>query len=185
MTAPERPAESSFRRSSGVSSGSFSNPPYWLIVESAAEGDSSRGSRNQAARVRQVLSLDLAGGRALPVFGSEEGAELFSRAWMARIAVTAPVEDEVTAEAMGVQWRPRGAGVGELISLLSGSAASAPPCAGVERIALDPPPEMANALEADLEPELGLVSLGRKCFIEHLMGRGRAWFDGTRDTRNR
>lgn len=185
MSALERPQDSSFSESSGISSRPFSNAPYWLIVGDAAEGDSPKGSRNRAASTPEVLSLDLAEGRVLPVFGSEEGAALFIRAWMTRASATGSdtVDDQASVDGVGSEWRPRGTGAGELISLLSGSAFLAPPCAGVERVALDPPPELLNGPKRGLNggDTSELVSVGRKSFVEHLMGRGRAWFDGVRE----
>lgn len=176
MSVTERPPE--------LSSNSFSNAPYWLIVGGAAEGGSSRGTRNwRNARV-EVLSLETADGRMLPVFGSEDSAARFARAWPADAAVTelvgeTPVGDEISAEEVGGRWRPRGTGVGELVSLLSGSAFSAAPCAGVERVVLDPPPELARSMRHGLtEARVGeLVSMSRGCFLERLMGRGRPWFE--------
>lgn len=179
MSASERPPRSS--------SNSFLNPPYWLLIESAAEGDSPKGSRNRAVRTPEVLSLALAEGKVLPVFGSEEEAALFARAWMTRASVADPatdtVDDQASVDGVVNEWRPRGTGAGELISLLSGSAFSAPPCAGVERVALNPPPDLLYGLKQGLTEgdASALVSVGRKCFVEHLMGRGRAWFDGMRE----
>lgn len=128
--------------------------PYWLIV-----CGSDRGPYGL-----EVLTLHSSGReKALPLFGREEDATAFLRALAA--------EGEEDKE-----WRARETWGGELLSVLSASGVSAGPCADVEKIALDPPTEMANGFRA----ELGLVSMGRRCFMERLMGRGRAWFDGTR-----
>ncbi|MEW6637387.1 MAG: hypothetical protein AB1425_11330, partial [Actinomycetota bacterium] len=79
--------------------------------------------------------------------------------------------DEATAREFlrsvhpGGGWWLRPTGVGELLSLLSGA------CSGVRSVALDAAPEMAA------EGTLGLVSMGRERFLDHLLGRGRSWFD--------
>lgn len=161
MSVTERPPE--------LSSSSFSNAPYWLIVGGAAEADSSRRSRSGQTRSLEVFSLDLADCRVLPVFGAEESAAEFLRAWFTSSA---------TNEAEGA-LRLRGTGVGELISLLSGSAFSAGPCADVERVALDPPLELiAGTTHGTTEGHAGgMVGMSRRCFLERLMGRGRPWFE--------
>jgi len=94
----------------------------------------------------EVLATDLAGGEeALPVFSHEEEAEMFLRLGQAGFD----------------GWQARESTAGELISLLYG------PCAGVERVALDPLPEML------VERTVGLVSLSRERFVDLVLSRER------------
>ena len=89
-----------------------------------------------------VLTLDPGGaGETLPIFSFEEEAGAFLQ----------------FAE-MGTGWRTRMTTAGELISLLYG------PCAGVERVALDPLPVF------DGETMMDLVSLLRERFVRILVG---------------
>lgn len=61
-------------------------------------------------------------------------------------------------------WNARRTGAGELISVLCG------PCANAKRVALDPSEELTD-----------LVSVSRQGFMDFLLGRGRSWFDETRN----
>ncbi len=93
----------------------------------------------------EALVTDLAGGEeALLVFSHEEEAEMFLRLGHAGFDV----------------WQARESTSGELISVLYG------PCAGVERVALDPLPEMLTARTVEL------VSLSRERFLEFVLSRG-------------
>ena len=56
-------------------------------------------------------------------------------------------------------WQASESTVGEIISVLCG------PCASVERVALDPLPEMV------LERTVGLVSLSRERFVDLVLNR--------------
>ena len=95
-----------------------------------------------------VLTVTLASGeRVLPIFSLEDEAEAFVR-----------------FRGLEGGWRARSTGVGELVSVLYG------PCASVQRIALDPPPEI------EVRMALGLTSTSRESFVDHLIGRGRSWF---------
>jgi hypothetical protein len=95
----------------------------------------------------EVLATGLVGGEeAMPVFSHEEEAELFLRLWKAGFD----------------GWQARESSAGELISVLYG------PCASVERVALDPLPEML------LERTVGLVSLSRKRFVDLVLIRSSA-----------
>lgn len=80
--------------------------------------------------------------RALPVFSFEEEAGMFL--WLGGV---------------GDGWRARETSAGELISVLHGL------CSSVRDVALDPLPEMMD------RGAVGLVSLGRDRFIEHVMAR--------------
>lgn len=135
---------------------SFSTPycgPYWLLVRDRAGPvplEVYVTGRNRGEELDDELPE-----RVLPVFSSGEEA-------LASLGASKGVDG----------WRARETGAGELVSLLSASAVSSGPCAGVEEIVLDPPPEFRT------EPELAPVAVSRRCFIEHLLRRGRAWFEG-------
>jgi hypothetical protein len=108
--------------------------PYWLIA------------RHAHGRL-EVLTTQLAGGEeVLPVFSSEEEAQLFV----------------LTEDGSG--WQPRQTAAGEIISILCGFYK------GVRQVALDPP------LGGGDDESIGLVSVGRESFIDSLLGRGRFWF---------
>lgn len=174
MSITERPPE--------LSSSTFSNPPYWLLVGGEKETGSGRLTDDQRSAAPGVLSLDLADGKVLPVFGAEESAAEFLSAWLAFAAGGGYSEEKAAGTvASGAEsdWRLRGTGAGELISLLSGSAFSAGACADVERVALDPPPELIDGVRHGItEGHVGgMVSVSRRCFLERLMGRGRTWFE--------
>jgi hypothetical protein len=99
-------------------------------------------ARNENGRL-EVLATRLAGAEeALPVFSHEEEAEMFLR--------LRGVDDG---------WQTRESTAGELISVLYG------PCASVERVDLDPLPEML------VERTFGLVSLSRKRFVDLVLSR--------------
>ena len=88
----------------------------------------------------EALVADCGGQRALPVFSGEDEAGMF--AWLG-----GAFEDG---------WRVRATTGGELVSILYG------PCAGVERVALDPSPEMS--------PEtIRMVSLSRERFVSWIV----------------
>ena len=89
-----------------------------------------------------VLTLDPGGaGETLPIFSFEEEAEAF-----------------LLLAALGTGWQTRMTTAEELSSLLYG------PCAGVERVALDPLPVFGG------EKMAYLVSLHRKGFVRSLVG---------------
>ncbi len=120
---PSRMAERASRQPTGPAS-------FWLIAE-------ERNNRLEALTIRTDDEQE-----TLPVFSSEEEAELFLGF------------GGVTGE-----WRARESSVGELVSVLSG------PCAGVKKVALDPSPEMV------VEGTVGLVSLLRESFMNLIMAR--------------
>ena len=88
-----------------------------------------------------VLTINCSNGETLPVFNFKEEAEMFLRRVELRTS-----------------WRVRQTTPGELLSMLYAS------CAGVEKVALDPPPPgiVGEAL-------VGLVSLSRNDFVRVLM----------------
>lgn len=101
--------------------------------------------RNENGRL-EILTTGLADGEeALPVFSYEEEAEMFLRL------------GQVASDG----WQVRESTAGELISVLYG------PCASVERVALDPLPEMVA------ERTVGLVSLSRERFVDLVLSRER------------
>jgi hypothetical protein len=92
----------------------------------------------------EVLATGLADTeKAMPVFSHEEEAELFLGLWEVGVG----------------GWQARESSAGEIISVLCG------PCASVERVALDPLPEML------VERTVGLVSLSRERFVDLVMSR--------------
>jgi len=100
-------------------------------------------ARNENSRL-EVLATGLADTeKAMPVFSHEEEAELFLGLWEVGVG----------------GWLARESSAGEIISVLCG------PCASVERVALDPLPEML------VERTVGLVSLSRKRFVDLVMSR--------------
>ena len=102
-------------------------------------------ARNENSRL-EVLATGLADTEeAMPVFSHEEEAELFLGLWEVGVG----------------GWQARESSAGELVSLLCG------PCASVERVALDPLPEML------VERTVGLVSLSRKRFVDLVLSRTR------------
>ena len=103
---------------------------YWLISE----------KRNNRIEVLTIRTDDEQ--ETLPIFSSEEEAEMFLR-----------------FGGVAGGWRARESGAGELIWVLSG------PCAGVKKVALDPSPEMV------VEGTVGLVSLLRESFMNLIMAR--------------
>ena len=91
----------------------------------------------------EVLTTNLArGGEALPVFSFEDEANMFLR-----------------LGALGDDWRARETAGGELVSVLCG------PCAGVDRVVLDPIP-LPGSLVEGLN---GLLSTGREAFMRSLL----------------
>ena len=90
----------------------------------------------------ELLTVDLGGtGEALPVFSFEEEAEMFL--WL-----------QTTEDGREV----RGTTPGQLVSILYG------PCADVERVILDPLPEIGARMQ------IGLLGMDRNDFVESVMG---------------
>ena len=101
-------------------------------------------ARNENGWLEVLATGPLAGAKeALPVFSHREEAEMFLRLW------------EVGFDG----WQARESTPGELISVLYG------PCASVERVALDPLPEMVA------QRTVGLVSLSRERFVDLVLSR--------------
>lgn len=147
-TSASRPERTTMDGTKGVS-----GSPYWLLVCGTDRGPYGL----------EVLTLYSSGGeKTLPLFSCEEEAAAFL--WT--------LAEGSFAE--GGEWRARKTWGGELLSVLAASGYSGGPCAGVETVAFDPSPELAS----NSASETTLVGMGRKLFMERLMGRGRAWFDG-------
>lgn len=93
----------------------------------------------------EMFTLKLPDGEeALPVFGGEGQARAF-----------------VEIGGFEGDWRVRNTGAGGLVSILFG------PCAHVERVAQDPPPEVVSET-GDIEP----AGVGREDFMARLLGEG-------------
>lgn len=129
--------------------------PYWLITGC------------ETHRI-EVLTINLPGtltfpeGRqALPVFSSRQDTEGF----LELLRKEGFGQGRFSVTPVGGGWRVREITRGELLSLLCGA------CAGVGGVLLDPLPEMDAALMAEL------VGVSREGFVDHLLGRGRPWFD--------
>ena len=84
-----------------------------------------------------VFTFDCDGAKTLPVFSHPEEARMF-----------------LCLGGMGGGWRVRESGAGELVSVLHAL------CAGVEKVALDPLPEMVS------EHTVALASISRERFLE-------------------
>ncbi len=95
-------------------------------------------TRNTVSGVR-VYTVGYRGERVLPVFSGEKEARIF-----------------LWSDAPASGWRVRESSTGELISMLFG------PCAGVERVSLDPSPRILAA------SAVGLVSVSRDRFLDLL-----------------
>ena len=98
-------------------------------------------AKNENGRLEILASGPAGREEAVAVFSHEEEAEMFLRLW----------------ERGCDGWQVRASSAGELIATLYG------PCADVERVALDPLPEMV------LERTIGLVSMGRERFVDFVL----------------
>lgn len=100
-------------------------------------------ARHRAGGMEVLTTALAAGEEALPVFGFEDEAQAFLELGMSDGG-----------------WRPWETTLGELTSVLFG------PCAGVDRVVLDPAPgPFAEAL-------MDLASMGRKAFVETYLKSG-------------
>src|SRR5918998_1994509 len=100
-------------------------------------------AKNENDRLKVLVTDHTGSEEAMPVFSHEEEAEMFLGLW------------EVGFDG----WQARESTVGEIISVLCG------PSASVERVALDPLPEMV------LERTVRLVSLSRERFVDLMLSR--------------
>ena len=100
-------------------------------------------ARRRLGRMEVLTITPTPDGEALPVFSFEDEAQLFL--WL---------------QMSGTSWQARKTTPGELISVLYG------PCAGVEKVALDPPAEITG------KAMVALVSLSRKECIRTLVSEG-------------
>lgn len=132
-------------------------PPYWLVARSSA-----KHSARDSARELETFTLDFGGERVLPMFRDRAQAERF-------IQATGLGSYSGSLHRRG--WELRPCSGGELVSLLSRARSGMSPCAGVSRVAFDPP---AVTLDG---ASIGLLSISRESFIDYLLGRGRSWFE--------
>jgi hypothetical protein len=115
------------------------------LARAATEGTRRRPrwwlvAKTENGRVEFLITArDEDGEEILPVFGYEEEAEMFL--WL-----------EVSSHG----WRTRESSAGELISVLYG------PCKGVEKVVLDPLPQLLA------EKTVGLVSMERERFVDFI-----------------
>lgn len=100
----------------------------------------------ESNRIDMLTTNFIGGEEALPVFSFEEEAGLF-----------------LGYRALRSRWRVRKTAAGELISVLFG------PSAAVERVTLDPLPEM------NTEALAYLLSMRREDFVEFLMNKQKLW----------
>lgn len=131
------------------------SPPYWLIARSE---EAHVGRRRRGAAYCDILTLEAGDTRVLPLFGSEDQASSFATLF----------------ESYSGQggWRATQAWAGELLMLLSASGSDAGACAGVSAVTFDPPEDCIEGAHQDLQ------TLGRRCFMDQLLGRGDRWWRG-------
>lgn len=140
--------------------------PYWLLMEEQADGRGGYAATDGARRsfrsgIREgVFLVETGAYKVLPIFGSEEAADLF----------LASLDDSRKEGG----HRKRKTWTAELLSALCATAYSSGLCAGVEKVALDP----ISHEEADGSGG-GSRCMDRRCFQEHLMGRRAGWFRDT------
>lgn len=138
-----------------VTGGSTGAPPYWVVTRSEEPGGRYRG---RSGSYRDLLTLEGEYGRVLPLFGDEERAAAFAGAF------------ESYEGQYG--WRPTQAWAGDLVMLLSAGGSGVGPCSDVGAIAFDPPEE------AIAEPARLPETVGKRCFMDRLLGRGDRWWRG-------
>lgn len=131
------------------------NPPYWVITRSE---EAMIGRRRRSGAYRDILTLNTGDGKILPLFGSEDRASAFAGLFESHNGQSG--------------WRATQAWSGELLMLLSASGSDVGPCAGVSAVTFDPPEESVEGGNEDLE------TLGRRCFMDRLLGRGDRWWRG-------
>lgn len=131
------------------------SPPYWVITRNE---QASRGRRRRNGAYRDILTVQAADSKVLPLFGSEDQASDFVEAF-----------ESYTGEG---GWRITQAWAGELLMLLSAGGSGVGPCSGVSAVTFDPPEEAAEGDHRNLE------TLGKRCFMDQLLGRGDRWWRG-------
>lgn len=131
------------------------SPPYWVITRNE---QASSGRRRRNGAYRDILTIQAADSKVLPLFGSEDQAADFVESF-----------ESYTGEG---GWRITQAWAGELLMLLSAGGSGVGPCSGVNAVTFDPPEEAAEGDHRDLE------TLGKRCFMDRLLGRGDRWWRG-------
>jgi hypothetical protein len=129
-------------------------PPYWLLARGS---DVKRRGRSRAERFYDVLTVGPEKGKVLPLFGSEAAAVSFLGC--------------LASDGRQVGWRATETGAGELLTMFSAGEGHTGPCAGVQEIAFDPPETLVE------ERNPGIPTVGRRVFMDRLLGRGGRWSD--------
>lgn len=132
--------------------GHIEGSPYWLLAR--GEGRKRNGRGNGKGH-DEVLTVETSEGRILPLFGSAEAADSFL--------------GHLDEESERVGWRVTESGAGELLEMLSGSDTRDRPCAVAGEVAFDPPEELMRSREPDVP------TVGRRVFMDRLLGRGGRW----------
>jgi hypothetical protein len=127
-------------------------PPYWLLARGS---DTKRRARSRTERFYDVLTAGPESERVLPLFGSEAAAVSFLGC--------------LASDGRQIGWCATEAGAGEILTMLLAGEGHAGPCAGVQEIAFDPP----EALVEERNP--GIPTVGRRVFMDRLLGRGGRW----------
>lgn len=128
--------------------------PYWLVSREKAGSGRGRGGYHD------VLTVSVGEEGVLPLFSSEESARSFLGLFVASTRETG--------------WQATEAWAGELLTMLSASGSGVGPCAGVEAVTFDPGEELIEESVPDVP------TLGRRCFMDQLLGRGGRWSRGHR-----
>lgn len=131
------------------------SPPYWVVTRNE---EVRTGRRRKSGAYSDILTLRAEDSKLLPLFGSEEQAADFVEAF-----------ESYTGEG---GWRITQAWAGELLMLLSAGGSGVGPCSGVSAVTFDPPEEAAEGELQDLQ------TLGKRCFMDKLLGRGDRWWRG-------
>lgn len=123
--------------------------PYWLVSRAKA------GDRKRERGYHDVLTVNVGEEGILPLFSSEARARAFLDLFVA------------TSQQTG--WQATEAWAGELLTMLSASGSGVGPCASVGAVTFDPGAELIE----DSVPDV--PTLGRRCFMDQLLGRGGRW----------
>lgn len=129
--------------------GQGSRAPYWLVSRE------KKGAGRRGSGYHDVLTVSVGEEKVLPLFRSEESARSFLGLFF--------------ASAQDTGWQATEAWAGELLTMLSASGSGVGPCAGVGAVTFDP----GEGLVEDSVPDV--PTLGRRCFMDQLLGRGGRW----------
>lgn len=146
---------------------------YWLIARGASRaGD---GAWNFEA-----LSIRVGDEEFLMVFTDEGRAEMFAWLMVLEGSRGAVYEDFEGRSSVIRDLQPRPCSGGELVSLLMGGASGGGPCASVEKVALDPSPEILFDESFD-GLDFDVSHMSREGFIEKLIVQGHTKFESERE----